>query len=437
MLRKSTLFLLFLLLTFGIAASLNQGEVITIKNSVDMRNGPGSYYELILRLQSGAKVSEINREQQWLQVKTEKKTGWIPQRSAYMENDQKKTTPDHDEAMPNAQDAFAELAGEEADSTSDPYASPAQVAAAVKGFAKDFTAQNSGSPKNALLEDFNNFVDPGEYQRFRNSRLNNWSSRIAQDRFKLDFEKASTLNPMREKAGWGIANVIAQEGLIKNRELQQYLTHIALVLAENSHRFETPVQVYILDSDEISGYAAPNGAIFVSKGVLQLMKNEAEFAFFVAHELTHIALSHGMKETKRRKEKISAEQEFQELNRELEDRDQKYIDAEEELNRIANQMYEYTVRDRLKEYEYEADYWGVAYTYRAGYHPKGGLNLLRRIYDKQGDYENKIGLAKWQGTSLRNRIIKIDNQIDEVGIPQNFGHDYQSTFQKNVRMLKK
>lgn len=436
MFRKYTVFLLFILLTTGVAASLKQTQVITIKNSVDMRNGPGSYYQLIVRLNSGAKVSEINKEQQWIQVKTEDKTGWIPQRSAYLENEQKKSSPDHDEVMPDARDAFAELAGEESDTTGSPYASPAQVAAAVKGFAKDFSSQKSGSEEIELLQNFNNFVNPKEYREFRSFRLQYWNWKKAQDRFPLDPDEAETLNPMREKIGWAIANVIAQKGLIHNAQLQQYLTYIALVLAENSHRYETTAQVYILDTDEISGYAAPNGAIFVSKGVLQLMESESEFAFFVAHELVHIALNHGIKETERRRAKITADERFEELNQELGNHEQKYKDTEEELTRLANQMYEYTVRDRLKEYEYEADYWGVAYTYRAGYHPKGGLNLLRRIYSKQGDYENKIGLAKWQGTSLRNRIIKIDNQIDELNLPDGFGHDFKETFQEKTSVLK-
>ncbi len=436
MLRNYIQFLLFLLLITGIAASLvTQPETITIKNSVDMRNGPGSYYPLILRLQQGAEVSTIERQQQWLKVKIENETGWIPQRSAYTEEDHNKTSPDHDEVTPNARDAFDELAGGDADSSDNPYASPAQIAAAVKGFAKDFTSQKTTTQSTDLLNDFNNFVDPAAYRQFRNVRLQNWSWQEAQSRYKLEGNKASALDPKREQMGWGIANVIAQDGLVDNKPLQQYLTHIALVIAENSHSYETPVQVYILDSEEITGYAAPNGAIFVSKGILQLIKSEAEFAFFVAHELAHVVLSHGAKETERRKEKITAEQRFEELDRELGDREQKYDDTEEDLTQLANELYEYAIRDRLKEYEYEADYWATIYAYRAGYNPEGGLSLLQKIYDKQGDFENRIGLAKWRGTSLRNRVIKIDNQIDDLDIPQDFGHNFQTTFQRAVSRL--
>lgn len=437
MLRKYIHFLVFLLMISGIAASLvTQPKTIIIKNTVDLRGGPGSYYPLLLRLLPGAEVAEIDQRQQWLKVKIEGEIGWIPRRSAYIEDDQNKISTDHDGVMPNARNAFNELAGGDTDSFDDPYASPAQVAAAVKGFAKDFAFQRTNSQNEQLLNNFDSFVNPTAYRQFRSLRLKNWSWQMAQSRYKLTESKVPGLNPQREQIGWGIANVIAQDGLVENVALQQYLTHVAIIIAENSHSYETPVQVFVLDSEEISGYASPNGIIFISKGLLQLMDSETEFAFFVAHELTHVVFNHGMKEAKKRKEKIKAEQRFEELNKELKDREQKYADTEAELTRLANELYEYTISDRLNEYEYEADYWATVYAYRAGYNPEGGLNLLRKIHDLQGDYENRIGLAKWQDNSLRNRIININNQIDELNIPQNFGHDFQSTFRQKLRLLK-
>ncbi|MGM0547221.1 MAG: M48 family metalloprotease [Bacteroidota bacterium] len=430
--RKFLFSSLLLIFISGMAVVVNQ---ITIKNNVDMRSGPGSYYELILRLNSGAEVTEIEKQQQWVKVEAQDQEGWIPERAANFAEEEQKSRPDQDEITPEAQTAFEEL-GEDDESDEDPYASPAQVAAAVKGFATDFTSSQTGSENNALLDDFETFHDPQKYREFRSFRLKNWTWQKAQSRLELDPGSVAELDPVQEQIGWGIANVIAQQGLINNNELQEYLTHIALVLVENSHRYETPVRVYILDTDEISGYAAPNGAIFVSKGALEIMESETEFAFFAAHELTHIVLNHGIKETEQRRAKVTADDRFEELDRELGDRDRKYEDTEEELTQLANEMYEYTIKDRLEEYEYEADYWGVAYMYRAGYNPTGGLDLLRRIRNNQGDFKDEIGLAKWEGTSLRDRIIKIDNQITDFNLPQNFGHDYQSVFQEKVRALE-
>ncbi|NGP89533.1 M48 family metalloprotease [Aliifodinibius halophilus] len=401
-----------------------------------MRNGPGSYYKLLLRLKPGAEVDQLDQQQQWIKVKAQEQTGWIPERSVHHQEQNKESKPD-DDLQSNAQNAFDELSGgDKADTADDPYASRAQVAAAVKGFAKDFTSQKGSSQEENLLQNFDGLVNASDYKQFREQRLHNWSWAKAQSRFSIDPNKAPKFNPLREKAGWGIANVIAQQGLIKNDDLQQYLTHIALIIAENSHRYETSVQVYILDSEDVTGYASPNGIIFVSKGALKLMKNEAEFAFFVAHELAHIVFNHGVKESKKRETKIKADEAFEELNQEIDkERNEKYIKTEAELTEWANQVYEYTVKDRLNKYEHEADYWGLVYTYRAGYDATAALDLLTRIYKRQGDFERGIGLVKWQGTSLQKRISKIRNHIADFDIPRGFGSRHPEFFTRKIQEL--
>lgn len=436
MARKYLIFSLLILFVSGIAAFVKQAYNLTVKNTVDMRSGPGSYYELILRLNSGAEVTELDKQQQWLKVKAEQKKGWIPERAAYVEKTNKKTSPDQDEVVSEAQTAFEELGGN-TDSTQqeDAYASPAQVAAAVKGFATDFTSRKTGDKESTLLNDFEDFFKPTAYQQFRKTRLQNWSWQLAQQRFEINPDEVPEINPLQERAGWGIANVIAQQGLVNNRELQQYLTHIALILTENSHRYETPIRVYVLDTNEITGYASPNGTIFVSKGALQLMQSETEFAFFAAHEIAHVVQNHGIKESERRKTRIKADQRFQELDQELGNGKAKYNETEQNLTELANEMYEYTIKDRLEEYEFSADYWGIIYMYRAGYHPKGALELLRRIRSNKGDFQDRIGNAKWKGTSLRDRIIRINSKIDDFDLPQNFGHEYRSTYQQKIGLL--
>lgn len=436
MFRKYIALSLFLVLITGFAASVAPPKTITIKNAVDMRNGPGSYYKLILRLKPNAQVKQTDKEQQWLKVKTSSKSGWIPERSAYFKKDAPpQSTPDQDQVTNKAEDAFDELA-QKSDTSASATASPAQVAAAVKGFARKFTAEKAHSENVELVQNFNSYVNPDEYQAFRKKRLQGWSWEKAQERLKINPDKAPTLNPEREQVGWGIANVIAQKGLIKDRQLQQYLTNIALVIAENSHRYETSVQVYILDSDQFTGYACPNGAIFVSKKVLQIMDNEAEFAFFVAHELAHIVFNHGVKETKKQRLKIQAQKRFEELDQQFEDRNDKYKKTEEELTQWANQMYEHTISGRLKQYEYSADYWGLAYAYRAGYDPREALHLLRSIYNRKGDFKSQIGNPKWKGASLKKRIIKIQSLIRDYEVPEGFGARYPEVFQRKMQNLK-
>jgi predicted Zn-dependent protease len=49
-----------------------------------------------------------------------------------------------------------------------------------------------------------------------------------------------------------------------------------------------------MDSDEINAFAAPSGFILVSRGLLRCASSEDEVAAILAHEVSHVALKHGL-----------------------------------------------------------------------------------------------------------------------------------------------
>ena len=48
----------------------------------------------------------------------------------------------------------------------------------------------------------------------------------------------------------------------------------------------------MLDTDGVNAFAAPGGFVHITKGLLGLMKNEAELAGVLAHEITHVTKKH-------------------------------------------------------------------------------------------------------------------------------------------------
>ena len=48
----------------------------------------------------------------------------------------------------------------------------------------------------------------------------------------------------------------------------------------------------MLDTEGVNAFAAPGGFIHITKGLLGLMKNEAELAEVLAHEITHVTEKH-------------------------------------------------------------------------------------------------------------------------------------------------
>lgn len=80
--------------------------------------------------------------------------------------------------------------------------------------------------------------------------------------------------------------------------LVKYVNLVGLVLARNSGRPELDYHFMVLDSAEVNAYAAPGGYVFVTRGALQLMKDESELAGVLAHEIGHVAEMHVVKELK-------------------------------------------------------------------------------------------------------------------------------------------
>jgi len=92
------------------------------------------------------------------------------------------------------------------------------------------------------------------------------------------------------------ARIIARYSLYDNKELTKYLNLVLKSLAQYSNRPELTFTVGIIDTDIINAFAAPGGVILVTKGAISAMRDEAELAGVLAHEMMHISQKHIEKE---------------------------------------------------------------------------------------------------------------------------------------------
>ncbi len=88
------------------------------------------------------------------------------------------------------------------------------------------------------------------------------------------------------------ARVLGAFGLYDNEELTRYVTMVGLSLALHMNRPEIEFRVAVLDTDEVHAFASPGGYIFVSRGALKRIEDEAGLAALIAHEMSHVAESH-------------------------------------------------------------------------------------------------------------------------------------------------
>jgi predicted Zn-dependent protease len=91
------------------------------------------------------------------------------------------------------------------------------------------------------------------------------------------------------------AKFIKKYGLVQDANQTKYLNFIGNKIAENSPRQELIFKFGILNTDEVNAFACPGGYIFITKGALALIDNEAELVGVLAHEVSHVSLFHSGK----------------------------------------------------------------------------------------------------------------------------------------------
>ena len=91
------------------------------------------------------------------------------------------------------------------------------------------------------------------------------------------------------------AQQVAQEvGLVKDQALQNYLQTIGSGIATKSERPNLPWTFRAVDDPSPNAFALPGGYVFVTRGLLDLMNNEAELASVLGHEIGHVTARHSV-----------------------------------------------------------------------------------------------------------------------------------------------
>jgi len=88
------------------------------------------------------------------------------------------------------------------------------------------------------------------------------------------------------------AKVIERYGIVNAPEMTYYLNLITTTIAQRSDRPDILYHVAILATDDVNAYACPGGYIFVTRGVLKMVRDEAELAAVLAHEVSHVTERH-------------------------------------------------------------------------------------------------------------------------------------------------
>src|SRR5687768_1206955 len=101
------------------------------------------------------------------------------------------------------------------------------------------------------------------------------------------------------------AEIVQEYGLYDDPELQAYVTRVGQkVLAETELREPEAAAQYkntqftfrVLNSPVVNAFAVPGGYVYVTRGLLTHLDNEAQLAVVLGHEIGHVAARHSARQ---------------------------------------------------------------------------------------------------------------------------------------------
>ncbi len=88
--------------------------------------------------------------------------------------------------------------------------------------------------------------------------------------------------------------VLASFGVYDDPELQAFVQARGAEMGKLSHRPNLEYHVKVVDSPVVNAFAVPGGFIYLTRGILAQLNNEAELIGIIGHEMGHITARHSV-----------------------------------------------------------------------------------------------------------------------------------------------
>jgi predicted Zn-dependent protease len=195
------------------------------------------------------------------------------------------------------------------------------------------------------------------------------------DKLKEVKGKLKTLKEPSEadeiEIGKGVAaNLLGAAPPVNDPQLQAYVNRVGQWVAMHTERPGLPWHFAVLDTNGVNAFATPGGYVFITRGMLLRMRDEAELAGVLAHEVSHVVEKHALKTMRKG---ALAGLAGDTLSSYAEKK------GKEEFTKIVSAGTEIYARGLDKEDEFAADRAGVVIATRAGYDPYGLPSVLQTL----------------------------------------------------------
>ncbi len=192
-------------------------------------------------------------------------------------------------------------------------------------------------------------------------------------------------------------------GVYQDANVTKYVTLVGAVMALQSPRPGLDWQFVVLDTEGVNAFAAPGGFVHITKGLLGLMKNEAELAGVLAHEIIHVTEKHT----------VNAIQQGDAISLTSDSVGAAGGMTQSLIADFAQRAYSNILNGKFsRKDENEADDKGVQLANKVGYAPSGLAARSTKLTDRNKDAKEPNGLFASHPT-MKDRLANIDADHSE------------------------
>ena len=183
------------------------------------------------------------------------------------------------------------------------------------------------------------------------------------------------------------AQIKAEMGVYNDPALQQYVSDIGLRLAKISERPNLPWQFTVVDQPAINAFALPGGFIYITRGILAYLDNEAEVAGVLGHEIGHVTARHAVQQYTRQ---VGGQLGLVALG--------VFVPEARPLGELSAQALGLLFLKYGREDELQADSLGARYAATAAWDPAGVAGMLSTLGRLDEASGSRRGIPNWLST---------------------------------------
>ena len=206
------------------------------------------------------------------------------------------------------------------------------------------------------------------------------------------------------------AVIRTEMGVYDDPALQQYVEEVAQAIAGVSHRPELPWTFTVVDSPVVNAFALPGGFIYLTRGLMAYLNDEAELAGVLGHEIGHVTARHAVQAYSRA--------------------------AGAQVGLILGQIFVPGMRPQYgrpdmtgaaaqglgvlflkfgRDDERQADRLGAEYASGSGWHPRGVAGMLTTL-GRIADTTDRQGTPNWLATHPEplDRVAGVAETVDSL-----------------------